>query len=143
MTGFASFLKALPSTFLFGVISTTVSSIGLSKRSYATKSTLDLSECALRSNARTIGEPDALNPTVRALNFSVPAIGGVVRHLVLQVLTEAKTVGVDANLNEEQVASSNEITQGFVRDDALAHGLAHSHRNGFFTSPSCASWLKS
>ena len=50
---------------------------------------------------RTIREANTLDPTVRALDFSVPAVGGVVRHFVLQVLTEAQTRGVDTDLQQE------------------------------------------
>ena len=76
----------------------------------------------------SIGETDAFNPTVRALNLGIPAVGGVVRHFMLQVLTETKASRIDTDLEKEQVASRDKITERFVGDDTLGNGFADSHR---------------
>jgi hypothetical protein len=45
----------------------------------------------------------ALDPSVRVLDLEVPAVGGVVRHLGAQVLTEADPRRVQADLLREQL----------------------------------------
>ena len=63
---------------------------------------------ALEVVATPVSNPDALNPPVAALDFSVPAVNGVMRHLVLFVLSEAQTGRVDANINKKIPGDSHE-----------------------------------
>ena len=76
-----------------------------------TTSTQRFARClfvALEVVATPVSNPDALNPTVAALDFSVPAVNGVMRHLVLFVLSEAQSVGVNANINKKIPGDSHE-----------------------------------
>ena len=45
-----------------------------------------------------IGATDAFDPAVSGLDFRVPAIAGVVSHLVVHVLPESDSIWRDANL---------------------------------------------
>lgn len=68
---------------------------------------------------RPVGAADALDPAVRRLDLGVPAVGGVVRHLVRHVLAEAQAGGVDADRHEELVDARDEVAERLVVDDAL------------------------
>ena len=68
---------------------------------------------------RPVGTADALHPTVGGEQLGVPAVAGVVRHLVGHVLAEAQALGVHADLQQEQLDAGNEVAQGLVGDRAL------------------------
>ena len=70
----------------------------------------------------SVCEAHALHPSVGALDLRVPAVGRVVRHLVLQVLPEAQARRVDAQAVQEEEGAADEVAQRLVVDDALAYG---------------------
>ena len=45
-----------------------------------------------------IGAPDTLDPAVRGEHLGVPAVAGVVRHLVVHVLPEPNFGGISTDL---------------------------------------------
>ena len=64
---------------------------------------------------------------VRCFALGVPAVTGVVGHLVAHVLAEAEPGWIHADLDQEEVDASHEVTQHPVGDDALQS----EHRFGF------------
>lgn len=74
-----------------------------------------------------IRHPDTLDPAVRALDLGVPAVLGVMRHLLLEVLAEAQARLVHAELEQEEVGARDEVAERLVGDDALLHGVADAH----------------
>lgn len=56
---------------------------------------------------------------VRGFGFSVPAVAGVVSHLVVHVLSEAQLVFGDAHFDEVEVDPPDEVTQDGVVDHPL------------------------
>jgi hypothetical protein len=68
---------------------------------------------------RSVSATNALDPAVGGVDLGVPAVGGVVSHLVRHVLAETEAVGVDTDLGEEEEDASNEVTESLVVDHAL------------------------
>ena len=64
----------------------------------------------------TVSNANTFHPTVAALNFSVPAIHGIVGHFIGFVLPETDTLRVDANVREEAVRPPDELS-----DRGVAH----------------------
>ena len=75
---------------------------------------------------RAIGTANALLPAVRGVNLGIPAVAGVMGHLVGHVLTETNAVGVDTDLGQEHVDADQEVAQSLVVDNLLLHSLANS-----------------
>lgn len=76
---------------------------------------------------RSVSTADTLDPAVGGVQLSVPTVGGVMGHLVGHVLSESESVGVDTNLDQEQVDSSKEVTQSLVINETRVDGLTDSH----------------
>ncbi|GKT53876.1 hypothetical protein ColTof3_01215 [Colletotrichum tofieldiae] len=74
-----------------------------------------------------VGAADTLDPAGGGEELGVPAVGGVVGHLVLHVLAEADLGHVDTNLLQEEVDAGEEVAEGLVVDDLVAHGVANRH----------------
>ncbi|GKT46694.1 uncharacterized protein ColSpa_06875 [Colletotrichum spaethianum] len=70
---------------------------------------------------------DTLDPAGGGEELGVPAVGGVVGHLVLHVLAEADLGHVDTNLLQEEVDAGDEVAKRLVVDDLIAHGVANRH----------------
>jgi hypothetical protein len=70
--------------------------------------------------ARAIGVADALDPAVRGEQLGVPAVDGVVGHLVGEVLTEAQAGGFCAHLPQQQRSARHEVAQILAADDLFA-----------------------
>jgi hypothetical protein len=68
--------------------------------------------------AGAIGDADALDPTVLAMDFTIPAIGGVVSHLGAGVLAEADSRRVYADADEEIPGPREEPSHCRVTDDS-------------------------
>lgn len=64
-----------------------------------------------------------LNPPVGSLDLSVPAIVCVVSHLVAAVLTEADTLLIDSNVEQELVSPSQEVSKSLILQDSLIKSL--------------------
>ena len=62
---------------------------------------------------------DALDPAVRGEELGVPAVAGVMGHLVVHVLAEAEALGVDADPDEEELDARHEVAKGLVGHGAL------------------------
>ena len=92
---------------------------------------LALVRVSLEVKRGAIREADALYPAVRALDLGVPAVLGVMRHLVLQVLAEPKPLRVDPDLLEEGLRARDEVSERLIGDDALLHSLTDGHGEGF------------
>lgn len=74
-----------------------------------------------------VSTADTLNPAVAGLQLSIPAVGGVVSHLVSHVLAETELGGVNAQLHEEGVDASQEVTKSLVVNQSSLNGLANGH----------------
>ena len=48
---------------------------------------------------RTVSQADTFHPAIAALHLSVPAVLGIVRHLMPQMLTEAHALWVYAHMS--------------------------------------------
>ena len=64
---------------------------------------------------------DTLNPAVARLDLSVPAVAGVVCHLIAHVLAEAHAIRVDTNSLEEKEDAAEEVAKRLV--------VHHTRRN--------------
>lgn len=53
------------------------------------------------------------------MDFSIPAVGSVVSHFIVHMLTESQTLTLDTDLDQEHVNTSNEVAQGLVVYDFL------------------------
>lgn len=73
---------------------------------------------------RSVSTADTLDPAVRGLELGIPTVSSVMGHLVGHVLSESESLGVDTNLDQEQVDSSNEVTESLVVDQSGLNGLA-------------------
>ena len=73
-----------------------------------------------------VSAANTLNPAVGSLQLAVPAVGGVVSHLVLHVLSEAELGRVNTDPVHEHGDPGDEVTKGLVVDklgvDSLADG---------------------
>jgi len=67
-----------------------------------------------------------LNPLIRAFDFSIPAVVGIMGHLLGLVLAEADGLGFDATGDQEHVSASHEVSEGLVFDKSLSDGLTDS-----------------
>ena len=56
---------------------------------------------------------------VAGLDLSIPTIASIMGHFVVHVLTEAETVDLDTNLDQEQVDAANKVTERLVVNDFL------------------------
>lgn len=56
---------------------------------------------------------------IRGFGLSIPAVTGIVGHLIVHVLTETKLVFRHTNFDQIKVDPSNEVAQDGVVDDAL------------------------
>jgi len=72
---------------------------------------------------RPITVASHFDPAVRCLNFGIPAVIGVVSHLVAAMLSEADGLSLDSALSQEQVASRNEIRHCLILDHSLLESL--------------------
>ena len=79
----------------------------------------------LQIEARAVGNAHALRPSVGELDFAVPAVRRVVRHLRQQVLAEPHLLRIDSHALQEQIRARHEVSQRFVVHDSRGHGLAH------------------
>ena len=73
----------------------------------------------------TVGAPHTLCPTRRVLDLGIPAVAGVMRHLVAHVLSETQASSVDTNLDQEEVDAPDKVAQRLVVNDAGRDGLAN------------------
>lgn len=69
--------------------------------------------------SRAVSAANTLDPAIGGLNLGVPAVSGIVGHFVGHVLTEAQTLRIDANFDEEEVDASHEVAKGLVIHHAL------------------------
>mmetsp|Transcript_37929 Transcript_37929/g.46221 ORF Transcript_37929/g.46221 Transcript_37929/m.46221 type:complete len:253 (+) Transcript_37929:740-1498(+) len=76
-----------------------------------------------------IGVSSDLDPAVARLDLSIPAIVGVMGHLVRAVLAEANGLALDADSAEELVGPGQEVADGLIADHAATHGLANGHHD--------------
>lgn len=77
-----------------------------------------------------VSTANTLNPAVAGLQLSIPAVLGVVSHLVGHVLTETELGEVNTNLDQEELDTGEEVTQSLVVDEASLNGLADGHIGG-------------
>lgn len=77
---------------------------------------------------RSITVASHFNPAIRCLNFSIPAVVGVVSHLIAAMLSEADGFSFDSALSKEQVASRNEIRHCLIFYHSLLESLLDSVR---------------
>jgi len=84
--------------------------------------------------SRSIGTAYTLDPAVRAVQLGIPAVGGVVSHLVGHVLTEAHFGVVDTEFEEEVLDAHDEVAQGLVVNDLVLDGFADRHDFSFFAA---------
>ena len=71
----------------------------------------------------SVGATNALDPSVRRVNFSVPTVASIMRHLIVHVLPEAKALRVDSDSFEEQEDTTEEVTKSLVVNHATRHSL--------------------
>src|ERR1700761_8735664 len=76
---------------------------------------------------RPVGTTDTLDPSTGVVNFGIPTVGGIVRHLIGHVLSEPKAVGVDTDFQEVEVDSSHEISKGLISNDTFGYSLPDAH----------------
>ena len=78
-----------------------------------------------------VGAADALHPYVGGEQLCVPAVAGVVRHLVGHVLPEPEPGRVDTDLDQEELDARHEVAQGLVGNSALkeTEDLSNSGRS--------------
>ncbi|KUI60383.1 hypothetical protein VP1G_11257 [Cytospora mali] len=76
---------------------------------------------------RTVGTADTLDPAIRSEQLGVPAVAGVVGHLVGHVLPEADLAHVRTNLLQEQVDTRQEVAQGLIVDDLAGDRVTDGH----------------
>ena len=74
---------------------------------------------------RPVRTADALYPAVAGEYLGVPAVRGVVSHLVGHVLPEPQPAAVHSDLDEEVVDPGEEVAQGRVGHSATSHGLPY------------------
>ena len=72
----------------------------------------------------------ALHPAERHLDLRVPAVAGIVRHLVGQVLPEAHVLGLAARAQQELVDARDEVAERLVGDGAATHRVAQRLLHG-------------
>lgn len=65
------------------------------------------------------------DPPIAALDLCVPAVGGVVSHLVASVLPESDTLSLYTILCQEQEGTSHEVSQSLVSNKSLRHCFLH------------------
>ena len=76
---------------------------------------------------------DALDPSVGREQLGVPAVAGVVSHLVVHVLPESKLLRVHAHLDHVLLDAGHEIGQRLVGNGARLDGLSDGRVLGRFT----------
>ncbi|KAF3806253.1 putative glycine--tRNA ligase [Colletotrichum gloeosporioides] len=74
-----------------------------------------------------VSAADTLDPARGGEELGVPAVGGVVGHLIGHVLAEADLCHVDTDLGQEQVDAGEEVAEGLVVDDLVLDGVANLH----------------
>jgi len=79
----------------------------------------------------TVSVANALDPAVGGADLSIPAIGSVVSHLRVHVLTETKMLLGDAELGQEEEGAAHEVGKGLIADDSLVRSLADLDGSGF------------
>ena len=72
---------------------------------------------------------DALDPSIRSLDFGIPAITGVVSHFCGEVLAKAKLIRIDTDLEQEGGRACHEVRQSLVVDGTSGDGIFQ--RQGF------------
>ena len=73
----------------------------------------------IKSYSIPVSTADTFDPAVRGEQLGVPAVAGVVRHLVGHVLPEPQPLLVDADLDQELLDARHEVSQGLVGDGGL------------------------
>lgn len=88
----------------------------------------------LSVNAQIVGTAvstaNALDPAGGGQQLGIPAVAGIVSHLVSHVLTEAHLRQVDTDLLQEEVDSGQEVSQSLVVNKTLLNGLANRNLSG-------------
>jgi hypothetical protein len=79
----------------------------------------------------TVGTANALDPAVRCQQLGVPAVCGVMGHLVGHVLPEADLLGVDTNLEQELLDTGKEVSERLVVHQTGLDSLANLGRLDF------------
>ena len=77
-----------------------------------------------------VSAANTFNPAVAGVQLSIPAVLGVVSHLVGHVLTETELCEVNTNLGQEELDTGEEVTQSLVVDEASLNSLSDGHRGG-------------
>ena len=70
---------------------------------------------------------DAFDPTVRAMNFSIPTIRGIVSHFIGFVLSEPQPFRIDSNLGKEVEGFGHEKSDRLMANDALFDSFSERH----------------
>ncbi len=73
----------------------------------------------LQVKSRSVCKANTLKPAIRALNFSIPTVLGIVSHLILQMLAKPEPLLIDTNPSEKQIRSCNEVTKSFIVNNTL------------------------
>ena len=79
---------------------------------------------------RPVRTADALHPAVAGEDLGVPAVAGVVSHLVGHVLSEPQPARVHSHLQEELVDPGEEVPEGWVGHGPGSHSLAYLDQFG-------------
>lgn len=77
---------------------------------------------------RSVTVASHFDPAVRCLDFSIPAVVGVMSHFVAAMLSEADCLCLNAALSKEQIASRNEVSHCLILYHPLIKSLLHSVR---------------
>mmetsp|Transcript_17506 Transcript_17506/g.45773 ORF Transcript_17506/g.45773 Transcript_17506/m.45773 type:complete len:253 (+) Transcript_17506:659-1417(+) len=71
-----------------------------------------------------VGTADALDPAERGLQFGVPAVARVVRHLIPHVLSEAEPGDISPDRHQELEDPTHEVPEGLVVHRPVGHSVA-------------------
>ena len=84
---------------------------------------------AFKVVASTVRNPYAFNPAITSLNFCIPAVHGVVGHLIQFVLPEPQSSWVNSDVNQEISCNAHESCDGRVADEFLLTRFTERHFN--------------
>ena len=71
-----------------------------------------------------------LHPAIAGQYLSIPAVAGIVSHLIGHVLSEPQSAVVNSNLDEEELDPGHEVAQGLIGHNTTTHCLSNAQLLG-------------